>query len=239
MDVERRTLNVRQVTPHDLPIYELESEIVASLAAQPRLILQAPTGSGKSTQVPQILLDHGLLGTGEVVILQPRRLATRLLARASRLNGAAGSATKSVIRFASKRSSRKRTRIRFVTEGILLRQLIQDPELRGVAAILFDEFHERHLYGDITLARALQLQEARRPDLKLVVMSATLESGRLAKYLAPCPVLTSSGRAHPVRIEYLTKPVRGRELSDLGSGGGRIRTDCSPDRGRRTHLHAG
>ena len=85
-----------------------------------------------------------------------------------------------------------------MTEGILLRQLLQDPELRGVAAILFDEFHERHLYGDITLARALQLQEARRPDLKLVVMSATLESDKLEKYLAPCPVLTSSGRTHPV-----------------------------------------
>ncbi len=95
-----------------------------------------------------------------------------------------------------------------MTEGILLRQLLQDPELRGVAAILFDEFHERHLYGDITLARALQLQETKRPDLKLVVMSATLESDRLAKYLAPCPVLTSSGRMHPVAIEYLTKPVR-------------------------------
>ena len=89
-----------------------------------------------------------------------------------------------------------------------MRQLLQDPELAGIAAILFDEFHERHLYGDITLARTLQLQETRRPDLKMVVMSATLESDRLAKYLAPCPVLASSGRAHPVRIEYLTKPVR-------------------------------
>src|SRR4029434_433743 len=88
----------------------------------------------------------------------------------------------------------KKTRIRFVTEGILLRQLLQDPELSGVAAILFDEFHERHLYGDITLARTLHWQETRRPDLKLVVMSATLESDRLAKYLAPCQVLTSSGR---------------------------------------------
>ena len=86
--------------------------------------------------------------------------------------------------------------------------MLQDPELRGVGAILFDEFHERHLYGDITLARALQLQETARPDLKLVVMSATLESGKLEKYLAPCPVLTSSGRTHPVTIEYLDKPVR-------------------------------
>jgi ATP-dependent helicase HrpB len=86
--------------------------------------------------------------------------------------------------------------------------MLQDPELRGVSAILFDEFHERHLYGDITLARALQLQEKERPDLQLVVMSATLDSDKLARYLAPCPVLTSSGRQHPVTIEYLTKPVR-------------------------------
>jgi ATP-dependent RNA helicase HrpB len=196
------------MTPRDLPIYELENAIVASLAAQPRLILQAPTGSGKSTQVPQMLLDRGLLGTGEVVILQPRRLATRLLAKrvAFERRGRLGEVVGYQIRF--EKIVSKKTRIRFVTEGILLRQLLQDPELAGIAAILFDEFHERHLYGDITLARTLQLQEARRPDLKLVVMSATLESDRLAKYLAPCPVLTSSGRAHPVRTEYLTKPLR-------------------------------
>ena len=102
----------------------------------------------------------------------------------------------------------KETRIRFVTEGILLRQLLQDPELRGVSAILFDEFHERHLYGDITLARALQLQETARPDLRLVVMSATLESDKVEKYLAPCARLASKGRTHPVAIEYLAKPVR-------------------------------
>ncbi len=207
------------MTPRDLPIYELEDEIVRSLVTRPRLILQAPTGSGKSTQVPQILLDRNLLGEGEVVILQPRRLATRLLARrvASERNGRLGEEVGYQIRF-EKVTSRK-TRIRFVTEGILLRQLLQDPELRGVAAILFDEFHERHLYGDITLARTLQLQETTRPDLKLVVMSATLESDKLEKYLAPCPILTSSGRMHPVAIEYLTKPVRSENypISDLAA----------------------
>ena len=140
-----------------LPIFELERAIVDALRERPRLILQAPTGSGKSTQVPQILLDHGLLGEGEVVILQPRRLAARLLAarvaaeRSCRLGEEVGYQ----IRFENVIS--KRTRIRFVTEGILLRQLIADPELRRVAAILLDEFHERHLYGDITLARALRL----------------------------------------------------------------------------------
>src|SRR5881392_1152949 len=193
----------------DLPIFELEHQLVAELKEHSRLIIQAPTGSGKSTQVPQILLDHGLLGDGQVVILQPRRLATRLLAsrvateRRSRLGDEVGYQ----IRFENVTSGA--TRIRFVTEGILLRQLIQDPELRGISAILFDEFHERHLYGDITLARALCLQESARPDLKLAVMSATLDAGALEKYLAPCPLLTSAGRTFPVEIEYLPKPVGG------------------------------
>ncbi|HEY2615219.1 MAG TPA: ATP-dependent helicase HrpB [Chthoniobacterales bacterium] len=193
----------------DLPIFELENAIVSELHRQNRLIIQAPTGSGKSTQVPQILLDHGLLGDGEVVILQPRRLATRLLSArvAFERNVKLGHEVGYQIRFENITSSG--TRIRFVTEGILLRQLIQDPELPGVAAILFDEFHERHLYGDITLARALCLQQTARPNLKLAVMSATLDAGLLQKYLDPCAVLTSTGRAFPVAIEYLPKPVSG------------------------------
>src|SRR5438874_8505750 len=203
----------------DLPIFELEQSIVAELKARSRLIIQAPTGSGKSTQVPQILLDHDMLGHGQVVILQPRRLAARLLAarvateRKSRLGDEVGYQ----IRFENVTSAR--TRIRFVTEGILLRQLIQDPALRGISAILFDEFHERHLYGDITLARALQLQTTSRPDLKLAVMSATLDAGLLEKYLAPCPLLTSAGRTFPVDIEYLPKPVGGDgyPIWDLGA----------------------
>ncbi|MEY2585068.1 MAG: ATP-dependent helicase HrpB, partial [Verrucomicrobiota bacterium] len=166
----------------DLPIFELEPSIVENLHANSRVIIQAPTGSGKSTQVPQILLDHGVLGDGQVVILQPRRLATRLLAArvAAERNSRLGEEVGYQIRFENVTSPR--TRIRFVTEGILLRRLIQDPELRGVSAILFDEFHERHLYGDITLARALSLQTASRPDLKLAVMSATLDAGALEKY---------------------------------------------------------
>jgi ATP-dependent helicase HrpB len=195
--------------PRDLPIFDLEQSIVAELQAHSRLILQAPTGSGKSTQVPQILLDHSLLGDGQVVILQPRRLATRLLAArvASERNVRLGDEVGYQIRFENLTSAR--TRIRFVTEGILLRQLIQDPQLRGVSAILFDEFHERHLYGDITLARALQLQATSRPDLKLAVMSATLDPGLLQQYLDPCALLSSSGREFPVEIEFLPKPVGG------------------------------
>ncbi len=202
--------------PDRLPIYEIESDIVSSLKATKRLVMQAPTGSGKSTQVPQMLLKHGLLGDGQVVILQPRRLAARLLASrvAHELGVQLGREVGYQVRFESAVS--EATRIKFETEGILLRQLIQDPKLRGIQAVIFDEFHERHLYGDITLARALDIQEQHRPDLLIAVMSATLDAGQLEEYLStrnqgetttpgyfPCSVLRSEGRTFPVQIEYL------------------------------------
>ncbi len=216
-----------------LPIYEIESDIVTSLKATKRLILQAPTGSGKSTQVPQMLLKHGLLGSGQVVILQPRRLAARLLASrvARELGVELGREVGYQVRFENCVSAA--TRIKFETEGILLRQLIQDPALRGIQAVIFDEFHERHLYGDITLARALDIQEQHRPDLLIAVMSATLDAGALEEYLSQvrrgglhepqissegnsgrrgtppseffCSVLRSEGRVFPVDIGYLPR----------------------------------
>jgi ATP-dependent helicase HrpB len=188
---------------HKLPIYHLKDAIVAKLRQHGRMILQAPTGSGKSTQIPQILLENGLLGDGEAVVLQPRRLATRMLAArvAEERNTRLGEEVGYQIRFDNVTSAR--TRIRFVTEGVLLRQLMNDPGLRGISAVLFDEFHERHLYGDITLARALQIQETLRPDLKIIVMSATLDTAHLEKYLEPCVMLESAGRTYPVDIEYL------------------------------------
>lgn len=202
-------------SPRELPIYELESAVVASLRTQGRLIVQAPTGSGKSTQIPQMLLRHGLLDTlggregarGEVVVLQPRRLAARMLAK--RVAEEVGTNLGEVVGYQIRLESRvsERTRIRFVTEGILLRQMSFDATLRGVSAIVFDEFHERHLYGDISLARAVQIQQTVRPDLKIVVMSATLDAGILKTYLAPSDVLVSQGRSFPVRIEYLPKAV--------------------------------
>ena len=196
---------------HDLPIFELERALIDAAANNDgvRIVLQAPTGSGKSTQVPQMLLDHGLLGErDEVVVLQPRRLATRMLAaRVAQERGCRlGEEVGFQIRFDKVASAR--TRIRFVTEGVLLRRMLNDPDLRGVSAILFDEFHERHLYGDITLARALDLQAERRPDLKLIVMSATLDTIGLERYLAPCVTLQSRGRTHPVEIRYLERLVR-------------------------------
>ncbi len=195
-------------SPRDLPIYELESAVVATLHAAGRLIVQAPTGSGKSTQIPQMLLRHGLLGDrGEIVVLQPRRLAARMLAK--RVAEEVGTPLGGIVGYQVRLESRvsEQTRIRFVTEGILLRQMSFDAQLRGVRAIVFDEFHERHLYGDISLARALQIQQTTRPDLKLIVMSATLDAGLLKTYLAPCEVLVSQGRSFPVRIEYLPKSV--------------------------------
>ena len=201
-------LNVQPVSPRDLPIYELEPAIVAALRASGRLIVQAPTGSGKSTQIPQMLLRHGLLGArGEVTVLQPRRLATRLLAK--RVAEEAGTALGEIVGYQIRLESRvsERTRIRFVTEGILLRQMSFDPALRGISAVVFDEFHERHLYGDISLARALQIQKTTRPDLKIIVMSATIDAAVLRDYLAPCEVLTSQGRSFPVKIEHLARAV--------------------------------
>lgn len=188
-----------------LPIYDIESDIIAQLHATKRLVLQAPTGSGKSTQVPQMLLRHGLLGSGQCVVLQPRRLAARMLASrvAHELKVELGREVGYQVRFENRVSDV--TRIKFETEGILLRQLINDPELRGIAAVIFDEFHERHLYGDITLARALEIQEQHRPDLLIVVMSATLNAGELESYLHPCAVLRSEGRMHPVEVEYLPR----------------------------------
>jgi ATP-dependent RNA helicase HrpB len=191
----------------DLPIFEIEQPLLETLTTQKRLVLTAPTGSGKSTQVPQMLLDGGLLGNGQVTVLQPRRLPTRMLAawvaqaRDVKLGGEVGYQ----MRLDSVTSPA--TRICYVTEGVLLRRMLADPDLKGLSAIVFDEFHERHLYGDITLARALQIQESTRPDLIIIVMSATLDVATVEKYLQPCVVLSSQGRTYPVAVEYLSKPA--------------------------------
>ncbi|MGH8017420.1 MAG: ATP-dependent RNA helicase [Opitutaceae bacterium] len=193
--------------PADLPVHEIKSRLLEALREHRRAIVQAPTGSGKSTQIPQMLLRSGAAENGEIVVLQPRRIAARMLARrvAQEMGVTLGGEVGYQVRLESRVSPA--TRIRFVTEGILLRQMVSDPRLRGVSTILFDEFHERHLYGDITLGRALQLQERERPDLRLVVMSATLQMGQLAEYLAPCPTVISEGRTFPVTVRYLPKPM--------------------------------
>lgn len=190
-----------------LPIFSLRGELARILRAQNRVVIQAPTGSGKSTQIPQFLLDDGLAGTtGRIVVLQPRRLAARLLAkrvaeeRKVPLGGEVG------FQYRLENVSSRETRILYITEGILLRQMQDSPTLPGISALVFDEFHERHLEGDLALARARQIQQTVRPDLKIIVMSATLETGLLSEYLKPVEVLESPGKMFPVSLEYLPKP---------------------------------
>ncbi len=199
-----------------LPIYEIENELVEALRSQsqrPRLVLEAPTGSGKSTQVPQILLDRGILGNGEVVVLQPRRVAARMLARrvAEERKGKVGDEVGYQVRFENHVSAQ--TCIRYVTEGVILRQILGDPTLQGVSAILFDEFHERHFFGDITLARATQIQRESRPDLAILVTSATLDGEGIQSYLGDCPRLSSEGRTFPVEISHA--PMRERQKGQI------------------------
>jgi ATP-dependent helicase HrpB len=188
-----------------LPIWQVHGQIVQTLRDGHRLVLVAPTGSGKTTQVPQMLLESGLSG-GRIVILQPRRVAARTVAarvaweRQVPLGGEVGYQ----IRFEDRTSLG--TRICFVTEGILLRWLQDDPTLRDISAVLFDEFHERNLLSDVALALVKRLQQTRRPDLRMVVMSATLEAEPVTKYLDNCPVLVSEGKAFPVEIRHLTLP---------------------------------
>jgi len=188
-----------------LPIDAQLPGILASLRTQPNLVLQADPGDGKTTRVPPALLEAGLLGGDECWILEPRRLAARLAATrvAEELGEALGQRAGYAVRFEQKVS--KATRLRYVTEGLLLRRLQGDPQLRGISAVVLDEFHERHLHTDlaITLLRRLQLQS--RPDLKLLVMSATLDPGPVAAYLK-APVLRSEGRAYPVETTFLPRP---------------------------------
>lgn len=200
-----------------LPIEELREEIITSLQKTNRLIIEAPTGSGKSTQVPQFLLESGLLENGRSVILQPRRLAARMLAArvAQERNTPLGEEVGYCIRHDLQYSSE--TRLLFVTEGILLRQMLEDPTLSKISTLIFDEFHERHLYSDISLMQALHLQESKRPDLKIIVMSATLDTDALATYLNPCKVLRSTGRMHPVSINYLRQESAEEKIWDLAA----------------------
>jgi ATP-dependent helicase HrpB len=196
----------------DLPIHRYRGEIIAALRESNRVILEAPTGSGKSTQVPQMLLESGVLKVNErAVILQPRRIAARMLAArvAHERDGKIGDEVGYQIRFED-RSSRA-TRLLFVTEGILLRQMTGDPTLGGVGAVIFDEFHERNLYSDICLALAIKLQRDLRPDLRVIVMSATLDTKQLETFLDPCKMIRCEGRTFPVDIEYLSRAPDDRE----------------------------
>jgi ATP-dependent helicase HrpB len=185
-----------------LPIWQVHGQIIQTLREGRRLVLVAPTGSGKTTQVPQMLLDSGLCN-GRIVVLQPRRVAARTVAArvAWERRVQLGAEVGYQIRFEDHTSLG--TRICFVTEGILLRWLQDDSMLQDISAILFDEFHERNLLSDVALALVKRLQQTRRPDLRMIVMSATLEAEPVAKYLGDCPILVSEGKAFPVEIRHI------------------------------------
>ena len=183
------------------PITPLLPQISASLARHPRLVLEAPPGAGKTTQVPLALLDAAWLAGRKIIMLEPRRIAARAAAQfmAQQLGEAVGQTVGYRIRFESVVSAT--TRIEVVTEGILTRLIQEDPELGAIGAIVFDEFHERHLAGDLGAALALDVQATLRPDLRLLVMSATLDGERIAQWL-DAPRISSPGRSYAVRIVH-------------------------------------
>jgi ATP-dependent helicase HrpB len=193
------------------PIADLLPALVRTLADHPRLVLEAPPGAGKTTQVPLALLDAPWLAGRKIVMLEPRRVAARAAAgfMAKQLGEAVGGTVGYRIRFENKVSAK--TRIEVVTEGILTRMLQDDPMLEDVGAILFDEFHERHLAGDLGLALALDVQAGLREDLRIVAMSATLDGERLAQFL-DAPRLSSAGRSFPVTVAHF--PARRDEAME-------------------------
>lgn len=182
-----------------LPVDAILPEILDSLRSRPNLVIEAPPGAGKTTRVPPALLG---VVTGEVLVLEPRRIAARLAARrvAWELGEQPGETVGYQVRF--EEVAGPRTRLRFVTEGVLTRRMLSDPHLKGVQAVVLDEFHERHLESDLALALLKRLQQSRR-DLLLVVMSATLDADPVAQYLDNCPILRSEGRLFDLTIQHL------------------------------------
>ena len=186
-----------------LPIDAVLGELARMLAGNNAAVLVAPPGAGKTTRVPLALLDEPWLNGKKIIMLEPRRIAARASAErmAHTLGERVGETVGYRVRFGSKVS--RATRIEVVTEGIFSRQILDDPELSGVAAVLFDEFHERSLDADLGLALARDAQVGLRDDLRILVMSATLDGARVAKLLGEAPVIASEGRAFPVETRYL------------------------------------
>jgi ATP-dependent helicase HrpB len=191
-----------------LPVDAELPRLLEVLADETRMVLQAPPGAGKTTRVPLALLAAPWLAGRKVVLLEPRRLAARAAAR--RMAATLGEAVGETVGYRMRLDTRvgPRTRVEVVTEGVLTRMLQTDPELADVGCVIFDEFHERSLHADLGLALCLDCQDGLRPDLRLVVMSATLDSGPVAELLGNCPVIESAGRAFPVETRHLP-PARG------------------------------
>ena len=196
--------------PTPLPIDDALPRLAEAFTRTNAVVLVAPPGAGKTTRVPLVLLDEPWAKDKKILLLEPRRLAAR--AAASRMAATLGEQVGDTIglrvRFGSKIS--RRTRIEVITEGVFTRLVLDDPSLEGVAAVLFDEFHERSLDADLGLALAREVQEGLREDLKVLVMSATLDGARVAALLSDAPVVESEGRAFPVETRYLSRDPRDR-----------------------------
>jgi ATP-dependent helicase HrpB len=199
-----------------LPIDAALPEIVAALRHGTSLVVEAPPGAGKTTRVPRALLEAGVVA-GEIWILEPRRLPARLAAErvARELGERVGETVGYTVRFED--VSSPRTRLRFVTEGLLTRRLLSDPRLAGVGAVVLDELHERHVATDLALALLRRLQRGARPDLRVCAMSATLEAEPLCAFLGDCASVRSEGRLHPIEIEHLPAPDE-RPLAEQVTG---------------------
>src|SRR5437867_1745024 len=186
-----------------LPIDSILPRLTAALRVGRAAVLVAPPGAGKTTRVPLVLAGEAWAENKKIIVLEPRRLAARAAAArmAATLGEAVGVRVGYRVRFGSKVT--RKTRIEVVTEGVFTRLILDDPALSGVAAVLFDEFHERSLDADLGLALALEVQQGLREDLRLLVMSATLDAGRVAELLGGARIIESRGRAFPVDTRYL------------------------------------
>ena len=192
-----------------LPIDEALPALTAALRASNTAVLVAPPGAGKTTRVPLVLADEPW-AQGKILVLEPRRIAARAAAdrMAKTLGERTGETVGLRVRFGSKVSAK--TRIEVITEGVFTRLILEDPELKGIAAVLFDEFHERSLDADLGLALARDVQQGLREDLKILVMSATIDGARVAALLGNAPVIESQGRAYPVETRYVGRDTRAR-----------------------------
>ncbi len=211
-----------------LPIEHVLGDLRAVLLTRGEVVLVAPPGAGKTTRVPPALLDEPWAAQGKIILLSPRRIAAR--AAAARMANELGQGVGETIGYRVRLDSKigPRTRIEVVTEGVFTRMILDDPELRGVAAVVFDEFHERSLEGDLGLALARDAQSALRPDLKLVVMSATLDAARVAALLGGAPVIVSEGRAFPIAYVYRPRLASARLEDEVAAA---VRAAMTTERG--------
>ena len=204
-----------------LPIEEAIPELRRALQGGTAVVLQAPPGAGKTTRVPLALLDEPWLAGRKLIMLEPRRLAARMAASFMAGLWAGGPAGRvgGVIGYRIRRDTKvsRDTRIEVVTEGVLTRILRSDPALEAYGLVIFDEFHERSLPGDLGLALTLQVRQFLRPDLRILVMSATLDGAPIAKLLGDAPIITSEGRAFPVETHWLPRPKEQRVESAVAS----------------------